>query len=248
MRLAEPGFLAAGIGEILLVLLEKRLQDRAGGEIDLPTDTPNIDRHDLRRGRLRQPPEVVPAEAGGIAEQPTLEEQEHVLGEQFLPQRLEQIVLRDPAPAGPEPPHDLLELIGTDLPVGFFGEEVVDRRVADDDPVLLRLLRQEHRRHDRPLVDVEPTRLGRVAAGSHRRLLEEAIDDKLHHHGPVQPLLPDFAPVPGGHRRIGQGGGLPAILEQRGEDEERQHGEDGEGHHRGLLIGAEDAEASHGAA
>ena len=100
----------------------------------------------------------------------------------------------------------------------------------------------------RPLVDVEPTRLGRVAAGSHRRLLEEAIDDKLHHHGPVQPLLPDFAPVPGGHRRIGQGGGLPAVLEQRGEDKERQHGEDGEGHHRGLLIGAEDAEASHGTA
>ena len=230
------------------MLLEERLQDRGRGEIDLRTHTPDVNWHNLRRGRLRQPPEVVPAEAGGIAEQPTLEEQEHVLGEQFLPQCLEEIVLRDPTPAGPEPPHDLLELVGADLAVGLLGEKVVDRRVADDDPVLLRLLRQEHHGHDRPLVDVKPARLGRVAAGSHRRLLEEAIDDKLHHHGPVEPLLPHFAPVPGGHRRIGQGGRLPAVLEQRREDEERQHGEDGEGHHRGLLIGAKDAEASHGTA
>jgi len=248
MRLAEPGLHAAGIGKLFLVLVEEGPQSRYGGELDLITEAADVDRHDLRCRRLRQPAEIVPTEARGIPGEAALEEDEHVLGEELVAEGLEEIVLRDSCPACPEALHDLVELVGRHLPAGQLGEVIVDRRIADDDAILRRLLGQEHRPHHGLLVGRIAGRLGGISPRGHRCLGEEAIEDELHRHGPVEPLLPQFPPIPLRHRGVGQRRGLSAVLEERREDEERQHGEDGERHHRGLLVGAKDAEASHGTA
>ena len=248
MRLAKPRLLAAGVGKLFLVLVEKGPQRSHGGELDLIAEAADVDRHHLRGGRLRQPAEIVPTEARGIPGEAPLEEDEHVLGEEFVADGLEEIVLRDPGTASPKALHDLVKLVGRHLPAGQLGKVIVDRRIADHDAVLRRLLRQEHRPHHRLLVGRVAGRLGRIAPRGHRRFEEEAVEDGLHRHRPVEPLLPQLSPAPLGHRRVGHGRRLSAVLQQGREDEERQHGEDGQGHHRGLLIGAKDSEASHGTA
>ncbi len=248
VRFSEAGLLASRIGEILLVILEERPQFAGAGRLDLVSETADVDRNDLRRRRLRHPPEVVPAESGRITGETALEQDQHVLGEQFVTQCLEEVVLRDARPAGAEPHHDLFELIGAHLTIGQFGEEIVDRRIADDDAVFRPLFSQKHRPHDGLLFRRKPGRLCGIPASRHRRLGEEPVEDELHRHCPVESLLTQFTAVPLRDRCVGQGGGLPAVLKERGEDEERQHGKDGKGHHRGLLVGPKNAEASHGTA
>ena len=140
MRLAEPGLHAAGVRKLFLVFVEERPQRRHGGELDLIAEAADVDRHHFRGRRLRQPAEVVPTEARGIPGEAPLEKDEHVLGEEFVAERLEEIVLRDSCPAGPEALHDPVELVSRHLPAGQLGEIIVDRRIADDDAVLRCLL------------------------------------------------------------------------------------------------------------
>ena len=231
------------------MLLEELPQLGGRRKLDLIGDTADIDRNDLHGCRLLEATEVIPAESGGVSGKALLEHFEHILADQRPTQGLEEVALRDGGITDPQPGNDLAELLRTHQTVGPQVEEVVDRGVADRQPGLLCLLRQQHRLHDRLLAVREQLQAGDVPACLHGSLGHEPIDHFPHRDGPFDPTFPDLSPSPTGHDAIGAAGGTAPHLHKWREDNEGKHRQDGGAHKQPSLVQLKSLEGTgHGTA
>ncbi len=249
MRLTESRFRTPGRGQVVLVLLEERPQRRLGRRSDVGGERFHDDRNHFDRGRLLQAAEVVPPPAGRITIEARLEQHLHALRGEHRPQGLEEVVLTDAHRPHAEPADDLVELLLPDEIVRPLAEEVVDRRVAHDHAVGLGLPREHGRPDDRPLIVGQQPDPRRIAAGRGRGFHQKAVEDATHGHRPLDPALPQLAPLPRHDDGIPPPAAATPHLQERRQHEEGDHGHDGQRGQRGPLIPAENVErAGHGTA
>ena len=248
MRLAEPGIGTAGLGKVVLVGLEEAAQRLLGRGRRLARQLFHDDGHDLHHGLLLEPTEVVPPPAGRIGRKTRLEQHQHVAGGQFGPQRRKEIVLRHGHRPEPQAGNDLVELFLPHQVARPLTEKVVDGRVADHDPVGLRLLREEQVANHLLLRLRKQRQAGGVAAGRGGALREEPVDDRPHGQGPLQAPLTELSARPSRHQGVAAGDASPH-LEKRGQHEKGEHRQNRHKHQQGPLILAKDVErAGHGTA
>ena len=248
MRLAEPGIRAPSRRQFVLVLLEESPQCRLRGLGEFVDKLLDDHRHCLDRRALLEPSVVVPPPSRRRALETHAADQErlHAASHQHGPQGLEDVLLRNAHPT-PDLIDDSVERLGAYEVVRPLGEKLVDRGVADNDPVLLGLLCQQDGVHHVLLV-VGESHPGWILPRRSHRLHEELVHHLPHDHGPLKAAFPEAAAVPRHRHRVRTAG--PGVhLEKWGQDEKSEHRHDGEGGERRLLVLAKDTEGSgHGTA
>ena len=249
MRLPEAGRGTAGRGQLIPVGIKEGPQHRFGRLGQLVDKRLRNDGNGLDGCALLEPAVVVPPQARrrGLEPNPAKQQGLHPAGHENRPQGLKHVFLRD-SHAAADTIDDCVKILRRDEVVGPFSQKLVDRGVADHDPVGLSLSCQQERVDHIFFVVCQAHSRGILAGGGHGRD-QKLVHDLPHDHGPLDAALAEAASRPRHHHRIGAARATPAHLEDRREHEEREHRHDCQGGQGRFLVLAKNSEGSgHGTA